>query len=67
MVELPAKVKPAYLSKTIYINLLIALAGFVAIWWPPIKEFMSESNLLMLAGVVNLILRAVTKEKLVLF
>lgn len=53
-------VKKWYQSKTAWVNIL---AGGIALMWPAeLGEILSEGNVVMLISVVNLVLRAVTKE-----
>lgn len=54
--------KSPLMSKTIWVNFLVALGAIMANWFPAVAEVMSESNLLLIFSVVNLVLRAVTKE-----
>lgn len=58
-------VKPWYLSKTILVNLIMAIAGVVAVFKPEVavfaKEYMGEGAAVW--GIINLILRVVTKDK----
>ena len=57
--------KSIFKSKTAAVALLTGLIGF----YPPVKEFVSENpeSVLLGIGILNLVLRAVTKEKVVLF
>ena len=50
------------MSKTIWVNFLVALGAILANWFPAVAEIMSEANLLLIFSVVNLVLRSVTKE-----
>ena len=53
--------KPWY-SKSVWTNLVIALAAF----YPPVSEFIVSNPTLVVAafGVVNVVLRLITKEKI---
>jgi len=50
--------KKPYLSKTLWVNALVAIAAF----FPDLQETVSSENLMMLAAVVNMGLRLVTKD-----
>ena len=50
--------KKPYLSKTLWVNALVAIAAF----FPGLQETVSAENLMMLAAVVNMGLRLVTKD-----
>lgn len=54
--------KSPLMSKTIWVNFLVALGAILANWFPAVAEIMSEANLLLIFSVVNLLLRSVTKE-----
>lgn len=56
------EVKSPLMSKTIWINLMMAMAAVLSNWWPELAEVMSEANLVMIFSVVNIVLRAVTKS-----
>ena len=51
-------------SKTLWANLLMSIFGFALAYKPELSNVLNEGNVLMLMGVVNMILRAVTKDKL---
>ena len=51
-------------SKTIWVNLIMSLFGFVLAFKPELNNVLNEGNVLMLMGVVNMIMRAVTKDKI---
>lgn len=57
-------VKPSYLSKTLWVNLLLALAPFI----PGASDFVAANPDIAMSIVagVNLILRLITKDKIVL-
>ena len=50
-------------SKTVWINLILAVVSF----FPGVKETVSEDVLLQVFAVLNIVLRLVTKDKVVLF
>ena len=54
--------KKPWASKTLWLNLLVAAGAMMP--WEPVKEVMSEANLVMLLSVVNMVLRLVSKEKI---
>ena len=54
--------KKPWKSKTLWLNLLVATGAMMP--WSPVKEAMSESNLVMVLSVVNMILRLVSKDKI---
>jgi len=56
--------KKPWQSKTIWVNLLMAVAGVVGVWWPPITDWLTTENTMMIFGFVNMILRATTKDKI---
>ena len=59
--------KPAYLSKTIWANLLMAIIGVVAVWVPDVAKWVDKDGVIMLFAAVNIVLRAVTKDKVVFY
>lgn len=50
-------------SKTVWINLILAVVAF----FPAVKETVSEDILVQVFAVINIVLRLVTKDKVVLF
>lgn len=56
--------KSPLMSKTIWVNFLVALGSILAIYFPAMAELMSETNVLLIFSVVNLVLRSVTDSKL---
>lgn len=54
--------KPWYLSKTIWVNLVMGIFGIFVAWKPDLNSFLNEGNLVLLMSVVNVILRGVTKN-----
>jgi hypothetical protein len=59
-------VKPWYLSKMMLVNLIMAVAGVVAVFKPEAAEFAKQylGEGAVFWGVLNLILRAITKDKI---
>ena len=53
--------KHALLSKTIWVNLAMALVAVLSIWVPSLKDVVNPENLMLLFSMVNVVLRAVTK------
>jgi len=51
-------------SKTMWVNLLLAIAGLFMKLFPEsgLDSIMNESNLILIISVINLILRATTKK-----
>ena len=47
-------------SKTLWINLMLAIAAF----FPKVKEVVSEDILIQAFAMINIILRLVTKDKI---
>lgn len=56
--------KKPWQSKTIWVNLLLAIGGAVGAFWPPILDWITAANMAMIFGFVNMILRATTKDKI---
>lgn len=54
--------KPFYQSKTLWVNLLLAIAAF----FPQVQEHLTGEQMALGVTVVNAILRATTKEGIVL-
>lgn len=54
--------KNVLMSKTIWVNLLMAVAAIVGVWVPEVKEVFNESNMIMVFSVINIVLRAITKD-----
>tara|TARA_Y100001937_G_C7113104_1_gene328759 strand:+ start:537 stop:725 length:189 start_codon:yes stop_codon:yes gene_type:complete len=54
--------KSALWSKTLWVNFLVATGAIVGNWVPALGELMSSDNLLIVFSVVNMVLRAVTKD-----
>lgn len=57
--------KPLLKSKTIIVNAVVAVAAL----YPPAQQFVADHAALVLSslGLVNMVLRMVTKDKIVLF
>ena len=58
-------VKKPWLSKTLWLNAIVAVA---ALAYPPVQEWIEGNEALVMSvfAVANLVLRLVTKEKIVL-
>jgi len=56
------KTKKLWLSKTLWVNLIMAIVAFL----PSIKGHVDEEKLMTLMAVVNILLRFVSNDKLVL-
>lgn len=55
--------KPWYLSKTLWTNLVMGVAVIV---FPALKEMVSEEILTSIFAFVNIALRFITKDRLIL-
>jgi len=55
-------VKKPWASKTLLLNALVAIGMLMP--WEPVREVMSEANMVMILSVVNMVLRLVTKDKI---
>lgn len=60
-------VKPWYLSKTMILNLLMAVLGVVAVFKPEVAEvvkgYLAPEKLAIAWSVINIVLRIVTKDR----
>ena len=66
--ELPLEIpKKAWMSKTLWANLLMAVVAVIAVWVPAVANIVNEEAVLMLFAMVNMVLRLVTKDKIVLW
>ena len=54
--------KVVWKSKTLWINFLVAISAF----FPAVKEVVTPEILVMLLTIVNMFLRLITKDKVVL-
>ena len=54
--------KKPWASKTLWLNLLVALGAMLP--WEPVKEVMSESNIIMILSVVNMVMRLISKDQI---
>ena len=52
--------KKPWLSKTLLTNVIVAIIAF----FPKVNESIDASQVMMLMGVINIILRLLTKEKI---
>jgi len=57
-------VKHPLASKTIWVNLLMSIFGFVLAYKPELGSYLNEGMILTLIGFVNMILRMVTQNKI---
>ncbi len=62
-IETP-EVKPAWLSKTVWVNAILILVDIVGMWVPQIKEYVDLDGVGLMFGTINLVLRAVTKNRI---
>lgn len=53
------EIKPWYLSKTIWANLIMGVAASI---YPDLKQYVDENVIVAMFVVVNLVLRVVTKD-----
>jgi len=67
MVEVPAAVKPAWQSKTIWINMIMAIIAVIGVWVPDVSRWVDADGVMMLFAAVNIVLRAVTKDKVTFY
>lgn len=63
------EMKSIFKSKTAVFNFLVALAGTVAFFVPEAKPLIEDNSVILMGaiGVINIALRYVTKERVVLF
>jgi|LakMenEpi03Aug12_release.lakeMendotaPanAssembly.Ray.scaffolds.fasta_scaffold08687_12 hypothetical protein len=61
--------KKSYLSKSMWLGLLVAVSGLLSSVLPSFHSWVVENNefLLMAIGFVSMGLRAITKDKVVLW
>ena len=59
--------KKAWLSKTMWVNLFMGIIALVAAWVPQVSEIMNKEAVIMVFAMINMILRLVTKDKIVLW
>ena len=62
MIE-PVKKHPLA-SKTIWVNLFMAVFGFVLVFKPEMSAYLNEGMVITVIGFVNMILRMVTQNKI---
>jgi len=58
------EVKHPLTSKTLWVNLLMAVFGFVLAFKPDLAAYLNEGMVVTIMGFVNMILRMVTKNKI---
>ena len=56
--------KSPFMSKTLWVNLVLALASVLAAKWPDVSEVVTAENVALLFSFVNMVLRSVTKDAL---
>jgi len=59
--------KKAWMSKTLWTNMTMAIFAVVAAWVPQVGEIVNEEAIMMMFAMINMILRLVTKDKIVLW
>lgn len=52
--------KKPYLSKTLIVNMIMALLAF----FPSVNTKVDATQVMLIMGVINMVLRLVTKEKI---
>lgn len=57
-------VKHPLASKTLWVNLLLSIFGFVLAYKPELATYLNEGMILTVVGFVNMILRMVTQNKI---
>jgi hypothetical protein len=64
----PQEKKKAYLSKTLWVNLIMGVIAVIAAFYPPLAEMAPkiEGMLLVVFPVINVVLRMITKDELYL-
>jgi len=65
MVDAPAK--PMYMSKTIWVNVVMAVVAIIAAWVPKAAEIVNEEAVLMVFALINVLMRLISKDKVVLW
>lgn len=56
--------KKPFMSKTLWANLVLALAAIFGAKWPEVADVVTPENVALLFSFVNMVLRSVTKEQL---
>jgi len=61
--------KPSYLSKSMWVGLITAICGLLSSAMPSVNEWVAGHNdvILMGIGAIGVVLRAVTKDKIVIW
>lgn len=54
--------KSPLLSRTLWVNFLVAFGAIISTWVPAVADLMSQDNLLIIFSVINMMLRVVTKS-----
>ena len=56
--------KSPLMSKTLWVNLILALGAIFGSKWPEVAEVVTGENVALLFSFVNMVLRSVTKESI---
>lgn len=55
--------KHALMSKTMWFNVMMSVIAVFGAKWPSVKEYMSAENVALFFSFFNVVLRAVSKDK----
>ena len=66
-VVLPTVPKKPWMSKTIWVNMILAMVAIISAWVPQVGTIVSPETVAMVMAMINMILRLVTKDALVLW
>ena len=56
--------KKPFMSKTLWVNLVLAVGAVFSAKWPEVAEVVTVENVALLFSFINMVLRSVTKEQL---
>ena len=56
--------KKPFMSKTLWVNLVLAVGAVFGAKWPEVAEVVTVENVALLFSFINMVLRSVTKEQL---
>ena len=61
--------KHALMSKTVWMNFLLALVAVLSARWPEagLQDYLNAENMALMFGFLNVVLRAVSKDKVWFF